>query len=343
MLALAWLALSAAHGQTTNYALGTTVFVVGPGAGTNSVVLAVTPQTGTWTATANDGWLHLSLENQSGTGSTNVVFSYDANAGATRSGALTITGQTVTITQAGSTYVVAGQQTTLLTAGLNAPSDLAVDGHGDIYMAAPFNNAIQEWNPANDGLVTLISSANFNTPFGVAVDGVGNVYIADTDNNAIKEWTIADSHLTTLVSSGLDHPLGLALDGAGNVYIADVQDNAVKEWVVAASNLITLVSSGLNQPYGVAVDAAGNVYMADTYNGAIKEWTLANSNVTTLVSGLDYPFGVGVDGIRQYLYCGHRQPRDQEMDGSRQQLDGVITGAGPCLWRGGGRRGQHLL
>src|ERR1019366_4846028 len=103
-LVLAWLALSAAQAQTTNYALGTTALLVGPAAGSNSVVLAVTPATGAWTATANAAWLHLSPANQSGTGSTNVVFSYDVNPGATRSGTLTVGGQTLTVTQAGSTY-----------------------------------------------------------------------------------------------------------------------------------------------------------------------------------------------------------------------------------------------
>ena len=37
-----------------------------------------------------------------------MVFSFDANPGATRTGTLTIAGQTLTVTQAGSTYV-AGQ------------------------------------------------------------------------------------------------------------------------------------------------------------------------------------------------------------------------------------------
>ena len=44
--ALTCLALSAAKAQTTNFALGTSTLVVGPAAGTNSVVLAVTPATG---------------------------------------------------------------------------------------------------------------------------------------------------------------------------------------------------------------------------------------------------------------------------------------------------------
>ena len=40
---------------------------------------------------------------QAGTGSANVLFSFDANAGATRIGTFTVGGQTLTITQAGST------------------------------------------------------------------------------------------------------------------------------------------------------------------------------------------------------------------------------------------------
>ena len=83
------------------------------------MVLAVTPNDRAWTATANAAWLHLSPANQSGTGSTNVVFSFDANPGATRTGTLTIAGQTLTVTQAGSTYVAADPVTTLVSSGLN--------------------------------------------------------------------------------------------------------------------------------------------------------------------------------------------------------------------------------
>src|SRR5277367_5769924 len=73
---LAWLALSAAQAQISTYALGTTALLQGPAAGSNSVVLSATPATGAWTATTNAPWLHLSPENQSGVGSTNVVFSF---------------------------------------------------------------------------------------------------------------------------------------------------------------------------------------------------------------------------------------------------------------------------
>ena len=157
-----------------------------------------------WTATTNATWLHLSPANQSGTGSTNVVFSYDANPGATRSGTLTIAGQTLTVTQAGSTYVAAGTcDHAWCPRDLNDPYGVAVDGAGNVYIADTDNNAIKKWTAANNTVTTLVSSG-LKRPQGVAVDGAGNVYIADTGNNAIKEWTAANSNVTTLVSSGLN-------------------------------------------------------------------------------------------------------------------------------------------
>ena len=313
-LALVWLALSA-EAQTTNFALGTTNLLVGSSAGSDSVVLAVTPATGAWTATSNATWLHLSPSNQSGTGSTNLIFSYDANPGATRSGTLTIAGQTLTVTQAGSTYVAAGPLTTLLPempfpADTVGPFAAAVDGAGNVYTL--FSDYylggdcwIDEWKLTNNSLAqigvagfsefpNLINSGAGNI---LAADGAGNIYIADFGNNAIKERIAANGSVTTLVSSGLSYPIGVAVDTAGNVYIADPGNNAIKEWTAANGTVTTLVSSGLSSPIGVAVDTAGNVYIADYGNDAIKEWTAANGSVTTLVSsGLSYPNGVAVDG-----------------------------------------------
>ena len=245
-IALAWLTLSPAKAQSTNYMLGTSALLVSPAAGTNSVVLAVTPSTGAWTATTNAMWLHLSTANQSGTGSTNVIFvpirlidkwpvggtptgatetvalpgteklsvnrigmvifTYDANSGSTRSGTLTVGGQTLTVTQAGSGYVAAVPPVETLA--------LTTTTNGD------------------DGL-----------PIGLAIDNAGNVYIVDLAGSAIYEWIAADMSLTTLVSSGLNHPEGIALDSAGNVYVADSGNAAVKEWMASNGNVTTLYTA----------------------------------------------------------------------------------------------------
>jgi sugar lactone lactonase YvrE len=298
-LALAWLAVSAAQAQTTNYTLGTTALVVGPAAGSSSVVLGVTPATGAWTAGANTNWLHLDPANQSGTGSTNVVFSYDANPGATRSGTLTIGDQTLTVTQAGSTYVAGGSLATLVwgyTLEVSGPGGLAVDGSGNVYISSMLGGAIKEWTIANNTVTTLAHACcgQLEMPFGVALDSAGNVYIAS--GAAIMEWTAANSNLIKLVSSGLAGPIGVAVDSSNNVYISD-GDSTIKVWTAANSNLSTLVSSGLHSPCGIALDCAGSVYIADTGSNAIKKWTAGSGTMTTLVSsGLSAPYGVAADG-----------------------------------------------
>jgi DNA-binding beta-propeller fold protein YncE len=279
------------------FALGTGAVVEGPSADSDSVVLAAGNPTDTWAAAANAPWLHLRVANQSGTGSTNVVFSYDANPGATRTGTLTIAGQTLTVTQVGSAYITApGPVTVLASAGLSNPDGVAVDGTGNVYICDYNHNAIKKWTASSNTVTTLVSSG-LNIPHGVAVDSAGNVFIADTFNDAIKKWTAANNVVTTLVGSGLNKPVGVAVDVAGNVYISDFANNALKKWTAASNTVSTLVALGLNQPWGVAVDAAGNVYVADRGNAAIKKWTAVSGTVTTLVAtGLNQPWGVAVDG-----------------------------------------------
>src|ERR1019366_2721760 len=284
--------------QPTN-SLGASARWEGPAAGSDSVVLAVTPATAAWTASANVAWLHLDAANQSGAGSANVVFTCESNPGLTRAGALAIAGQTLTVTQAGSTYIAApAGLTTLVSSGLNTPWGVAVDGAGNVYIADLGNNAIKKWTAANNNVTTLVSSG-LSGPQGVAVDGGGNVYVADWGDDAVKEWTVANSDVVTLVSAGLNGPTSVSVDVAGNVYISDYFNQGVSEGTPANGKLTPLFSplSGAG-PNGVAVDGAGNVYVADEGNFAIEEWTAANGNLATLVSsGLSNPQNVAVDAL----------------------------------------------
>ncbi len=136
--------------------LCTTNLLEGPAAGSDSVVLTTG---GTWAATANDSWLHLSAPNQSGRGSANVIFTFDANTGPTRTGTLAIAGQTLTVTQAGSTYVAANLPVTaLVSSGISYPFGVAVDGAGNVYFPDYANEVIKEWMAVSNTVITLVSS-----------------------------------------------------------------------------------------------------------------------------------------------------------------------------------------
>ena len=132
--------------------LGTPSLVESPSAGQDSdTVLA----TGAWTASTTTSWI--TVNTPSGTGNGVVNFSFTANAGATRTGTLTLAGQPLTVTQAGAGYVAAAT-TTLVGAGLSLPTSVAVDGSGNVYIADYLNNAIKEWNAANGTVTTLVSA-----------------------------------------------------------------------------------------------------------------------------------------------------------------------------------------
>jgi alpha-tubulin suppressor-like RCC1 family protein len=285
-------AVTIAHAD--NFKLGATSLLEGPAAGNESVLLVSASPTNSWTATADAPWLHLSAGNDASVGSTNVIFAYDANPGAVRTGTLTIAGQTLSVTQAGSQYVAANQVTTLVPLGFNFPFSVVVDDKGDVYTQTGYYKTVYKWVAASNTLVPVLSSG-LSYPVGLALDSSGNIYIGDYGNNTVEKWSVADQTLTTLISSGLSFPEGIALDYSGNVYIADYGNNAVKEWMANGSGVSTVIS-GLNHPTDVALDSLGNVYVTDAGNNAIKKWSAATHSVTTVVSGLSSPTGVALDG-----------------------------------------------
>src|SRR5262249_27179531 len=156
----------------------TTALLEGPAAGSASDLVVTS---GAWTASSNaPSWLHTSA---TGTGNGLAILNFDANPGATRSGTLTIAGLTLTVTQAGSTYVAANPLTTLVASGLKDQRGVAVDGSGNVFIADTFNDAIKEWSASTQTISTLVPSG-LSTPRTVAVDDSNNVFIADEFNGA---------------------------------------------------------------------------------------------------------------------------------------------------------------
>ena len=278
------------------FSLATTGRLEGPTPGSDSVVLAVVPSVGAWAASANASWLHVSAGSQSGAGSANVIFSYDANPGSTRTGTIGIASQTLTVTQAGTNYVPVQTVSVLVASNhLSQPEGLDVDATGNVYIADTGDNGIKRWN-VSDQTLTNVVNGGLVDPGDVTVDSTGNIYIANTDDNSILELTPGSTAPVYIISQGLDLPFGIAVDNATNIFIADTGHNAIKKWSPGNTTPAGLVTSGLNSPLAVTLDAAGNVYFVDTGNEAVKKWTAATGNVTTLfttnLTGLD---GIAVD------------------------------------------------
>jgi trimeric autotransporter adhesin len=217
-------------------------------------------------------------------------------------------------------------------AQLFAPSGVAVDDFGNVFIADTSNNRIRKvdvtgvittvagtnisgffsngHNPGFSGDDGLAVNANLALPNGVAVDGSGNLFIADTGNNRIRKVDV-NGIITTLAGSGQSYsesgsPLG-SYSGDGG----------------AATN------ATLNQPYGVTVDAYDDVFIADYSNNRIRVVgangiiaTVAGSGASSFSgdggaatnAGIWQPSDVGMDTYGNLLIAGNASCSIRKVD-----------------------------
>ena len=193
---------------------------------------------------------------------------------------------------------MAGRQ---LTALLNAPTGMALDARGDLFIADTGNDVIREVTPGPDGLLSdgiITTVAGDGTP-GYSGDG--------------GPATAAELHLWSNWGDG-EFTTSLAVDARGDLFIPDPGNNVVREVTpgpdgLLSDGIITTVAgdgtqgySGdggpatlaeLSQPDSVAVDAAGDLFIADAGNNVVREVTPAG--VIATVAG-DGSAGYGGDG-----------------------------------------------
>lgn len=86
--------------NTCTYSLSTTSINIAAQGGTASISVNASGPSCSWSAGSNAGWIHIT-SGSSGVGSGAVQFRVDSNPGSSRTGTLTVAGQTVTVNQAG--------------------------------------------------------------------------------------------------------------------------------------------------------------------------------------------------------------------------------------------------
>jgi sugar lactone lactonase YvrE len=169
-------------------------------------------------------------------------------------------------------------------AGLCKPAGIAVDRHGDLFVADSSNNrvleydapfAASEWGRAaahtifgqngdftaskcNQG-AQAASADTLCGPTGVAVDSAGDVYIADAGNNRVLEYNA---------------PLGTGAAGVVGDTSADMVFGQDGDFSATACNRAGAAPDAdtLCDPGGIAVDGAGNLYVADLGNNRVLEY-----------------------------------------------------------------------
>ncbi|HEY9897765.1 MAG TPA: IPT/TIG domain-containing protein [Pantanalinema sp.] len=190
-------------------------------------------------------------------------------------------------------------------ATFNQPSDLALDGAGNLYVADLANNKIRRITP--QGVVSTFagtgapgagdaatSSATFNEPYGITVDAAGaNVYVGEWSNGRVRKIsggvvsTLAGGTYGYLDGTGAGARFGalkgVSVDGSGNVYVADLQNHCIRK--VTSGGVVTTVAGKatvagfaegpplqalLNYAHHLKVASDGLVYIGDSKNRRIR-------------------------------------------------------------------------
>ena len=191
-------------------------------------------------------------------------------------------------------YTGDGQAAT--SAELNAPSAVAVDLNGNVFIADGGNSVVREVTASTGVIATvagtgstgysgdgqLATQALLGGPVSIALDPGGDLYIADTNNHALRFVAAQTHNITTLVggnlsgytgdggsaaASRLSYPAGVALTGNGNLVIADTGNNVVR---TVSSALVPSLSFGLqtvgrtSSPQTLTVTNIGNAPLTFT-------------------------------------------------------------------------------
>jgi len=183
--------------------------------------------------------------------------------------------------------------------GLNSPTDLAVDGVGDVYVTDEVNNRVLKL-PAGSNTQVELPFTRLTDLGGLAVDTAGNVYITDgpvssgppgqPNAGRVLKLPAGSNTPVELPFTDLSNPGGVAVDSSGNVYVSDW---GFVSKLAAGSNTATKVPfKGVK----LAADTAGNLYLTDVVPSRVLKLPLgSNTPVELPFTGLGVAGGVTVD------------------------------------------------
>ena len=204
-------------------------------------------------------------------------------------------------------YGSTGDDGLAISAQLNSPTAVTVDGNGNVVIADTYNDLVRL--VTRSGIITTVAGSYCAT------------------NNDDSRCTLGDGGAAT--NAHLRHPQGVAIDTFNKLYIVEGGNNFGRVRLVTTSGIISTFAgigfsfggdigdggpatlARLNYPQAIAIDISGKLYIADSNNYRIRVVSTTGGIITTFAgtgtSGSDgdgglaisaqlkYPYGIAVD------------------------------------------------
>jgi RHS repeat-associated protein len=195
---------------------------------------------------------------------------------------------------------------------LSHPCGIAVDPHGNIWVANSYANDIQKYSSSGTLLATYgtygTGNGEYHEPVGIAVNqSTGNVYITDQNNNRVQELNEHGEWVRTWGSEGsgngqFHEAENVAIGASGHVFVADWGNDRVQVFEENGTYLSKFGEAGsgngqFNGPSYIAIHS-GTVYVGDVNNSRIQTFSEAGAysgqsgSWGTAVGQYEYPSGI---------------------------------------------------
>ncbi|CCQ90480.1 conserved hypothetical protein, contains NHL repeats [Nitrospina gracilis 3/211] len=215
-----------------------------------------------------------------------------------------------------------GDNMPALRTNLDKPFGLAVDKHGNLYIADRGNNRIRKVD-AGSGLMSTIGGdggfffigdngpayrASIAGPTDVAVDDEGNVYVADRNNNRIRKINTLGMIRTVMGTGQQDYngdaevaretnlhlPFAITLDNNGDLLVVDRSHYRIRKMHQKGSRVETIAGNGVKN--------------------------FAGDNGPATGANLEFPHGIVVDKQDNVIFADKGHYRIRQID-----PEGIIT------------------
>lgn len=183
---------------------------------------------------------------------------YIADKGNNRVVKVTVSSGKITTVAGGGMCGYNGDGIAATSAQLHSPYDVAVDAHGNIFIADRDNRRVRKVTKST-GIITTVTgtgttgaivddvpaiTAHLFYPSSVAVDRTGNLYIGDFFDHRVRKVRAHDGIITAIAGTGengfnndniaatdahLSSPTSVAVDRQGNIYIAEQGSNRIRK------------------------------------------------------------------------------------------------------------------